>query len=265
MVGGQGFSAFGLGRNSAAAGFPGLVLSASNESVSLLIRALESSSRVQILSRPQIMTLHNVPASILVGQRVPRVTDIAQNATGTTSSTTLDDVGLSLGVIPRVTPDGLIVMDIEVANSEVGDVAAGIPIGVQDGVTINSPIYDDTTAITTLTARDGQTIVFSGLIDKERSDVYRGVPFLSTIPIVGRLFRFDQHAEERSELVIFLTPHIVNSGEEEQVDWINATESERMSWCLADVIEMHGNVGLSPGRPGVWSPKECPVIFSRTR
>lgn len=261
VLGSQGFSAFGVGRTSAAAGFPGLVLSASNESISLLMRALESSSRVQMLSRPQIMTMHNVPASILVGQRVPRVTDVTQNVGGTTSGTTLDDIGLSLGVIPRVTPDGLIVMDVEVAKSSVGDPAAGIPIAVQDGVAINSPIYSDTTAITTLSARDGQTIVFSGLIDKERSDSYRGVPFLSTIPVVGRLFRFDQHNETRSELLIFLTPHIVHSGEVEQVDWINATESERMSWCLADVIEMHGNVGLSPGRPGVWSPKECPVIF----
>jgi len=261
VLGGQGFSALGVGRNSAAAGFPGMVLSASNESISVLIRALESSSRMQVLSRPQIMTMHNVPASILVGQRVPRVTDISQTASGTTSSTTLDDVGLSLGVIPRVTPDGLIVMDLEVAKSSVGDVAAGIPIGVSDGTTINSPIYADTTAITTLSARDGQTIVFSGLITKERIDAYRGVPFLSSIPILGRMFRFDQHAEERKELLIFLTPHIVYSGEDEQVDWINATESERMSWCLADVVEIHGNVGLSPGRPGVWSPKECPVIF----
>jgi type II secretion system protein D len=257
VLGGQGFSALGLGRTSASAGFPGMVLSASNESISVLIRALESSTRMQVLSRPQIMTMHNVPASILVGQRVPRVTDINTNASTTTSSTTLDDIGLSLGVIPRVTPDGLIVMDLEVAKSSVGDPAAGIPIAPG----VNSPIYADTTAITTLSARDGQTIVFSGLISKERTDAYRGVPFLSSIPILGRMFRFDQHAEERTELLIFLTPHIVYSGEEEQIDWINATESERMSWCLADLIELHGNVGLSHGRPGVWSPKECPVIF----
>ncbi len=75
LLAGQAFGAFGVGRSSASEGFPGLVLSASNESINILIRALVSKSRAQVLSRPQIMTLNNVPASVLVGQRVPQITD----------------------------------------------------------------------------------------------------------------------------------------------------------------------------------------------
>ncbi len=253
-VAGQGYSSFNVGRTSAGSGFGGLVLSASSESVNILLRALEAESKLQILSRPQIMTLNNVPASILVGQRVPRVADFQTTTTGTVNSVVLDEVGLSLGIIPRVSPDGLITMDIEIRDSKVGPVEEGIPIGVQDGVPINSPIFDDITAITTVTARSGQTIVFSGLINKERLKSFRGVPVLSHIPIVGQLFRFDTETEQRNELLIFLTPHIVNSGEYEDMARINQLEAERMSWCLADVIEMHGDPGFGAADKGVFGP-----------
>ncbi len=151
-------------------GFPGLVLSAANESINILIRALVRKSRVQVLSRPQIMTLNNVPASVLVGQRIPQITDFQTTTAGNTvNSVELVDTGVSLGVIPRVTPDGLIIMDLEANDSKAGDPADGITIGVQDGVPIQSPIYDDMTAITTIAARSGQTVVFGGLITSERA------------------------------------------------------------------------------------------------
>ena len=259
-VGGQGYSSFNVGRTSAGSGFGGLVLSASSESVNILLRALEAESKLQILSRPQIMTLNNVPASILVGQRVPRVADFQTTQSGTVNSVVLDEVGLSLGIIPRVSPDGLITMDVEVRDSKVGPVEEGIPIGVQDGVPINSPIFDDITAITTVTARSGQTVVFSGLINKERLKSFKGVPVISHIPIVGQLFRFDTETEMRNELLIFLTPHIVNSGEYEDMARINQLEAERMSWCLADVVEMHGDPGFGAADKGVFGPAPSPVL-----
>ncbi len=145
-----------------------------------------------MLSRPQIMTLNNVPASVLVGQRIPQITDFqTTNTGGTVNSIELIDTGVSLGVIPRVTPDGLIIMDIEANDSKAGDPAEGITIGVSDGVPIQSPIYDDVTAITTVAARSGQTVVFGGLITGERIDTFRGVPYLAQIPVLGHLFRFD--------------------------------------------------------------------------
>jgi general secretion pathway protein D len=258
LLAGQAFSAFNVGRSSGSEGFPGLVLSASNESLSILIRALARKSRVQIVSRPQIMTMNNVPASVQIGQRVPQITDFQATNQGTVNAVELVEVGVSLGVIPRVTPDGLIIMDIEAGDSQVGDPAEGIPIGVQDGVAINSPIFDDITAITTIAARSGQTVVFGGLISGNRSDTFRGVPFLSDIPVVGHLFRYDTKSEERRELIFFMTPHIVM--DDRDLEMLNQAEAERMSWCLADVIDVHGDPGFGPGRGDVWD-NGTPVIF----
>lgn len=255
---GQAFSAFNVGRSSATEGYPGLVLSAGNESVNVLLRALAKKSRTQILSRPQIMTMNNVPASVLVGERVPQITDFQITNQGTVNSISLVETGISLGVIPRVTPDGLIIMDVEARDSKAGSVADGVPIGVQDGVAINSPRYDDITAITTIMARSGQTVVFGGLITSDREDTFRGVPYLSQIPVVGHLFRFDTHSNNRSELLFFMTPHIVMG--DEDVERINQTEATRMSWCMADVIEVHGDPGFGAGGSTPWD-EGTPVIF----
>ncbi|MBM4093858.1 MAG: general secretion pathway protein GspD, partial [Planctomycetes bacterium] len=258
MLAGQAFGAFNMGRSSASEGFPGLVLSAGSESLSVLIRALAKKSRVQILSRPQIMTMNNIPASVLIGQRVPQITDFQTTNVGTVNSVDLIEVGVSLGVIPRVTPDGLIIMDIEARDSKVGDPSEGIPIGVQDGIAINSPIFDDITAITTIAARSGQTVVFGGLIASERTEAFRGVPYLSQIPIVGHLFRYDTKSDERRELIFFLTPHIVLGSEE--IETINQRESQRMSWCLADVVNVHGDPGFAASGTDCWG-QGTPVIY----
>jgi type II secretion system protein D len=259
LLAGQAFGSFSVGRSSASEGFPGLVLSASNESINILIRALASKSRAQVLSRPQIMTLNNRPASVLVGQRVPQITDFQVLPTGGTSnSVDLIDVGVSLGVLPRVTPDGLVIMDLEVNDSRVGDPAEGIVIGVSDGVPIQSPIYDDVTSITTVACRDGQTVVFGGLIQTNRTDTFRGIPYLSQVPVVGHLFRFDTRSDERTELIFFLTPHIVMDDYDLEV--LNQREAERMSWCLADIIDAHGDPGFRGSRGDVWSTG-TPVIY----
>ncbi len=258
LLGGQAASSFNVGRSSGSEGFPGLVLSASNESINVLIRALVKNSRAQLLSRPQIMTMNNVPASVLVGQRVPQITDFQVTNQGTVNSVTLNETGISLGVIPRVTPDGLIIMDIEARDSQVGDPADGIPIGVQGGVAINSPIFDDITAITTIAARDGQTVVFGGMITTNRTDTFRGVPYLSNIPVLGRLFRFDTQSTQRNELLFFLTPRIVVT--DEQVQALNQAEAARMSWCLSDVVELHGDPGFGPGGANPWE-QATPTIY----
>ena len=109
-VGGQGLSSFSLGRVNNELGFGGLVLSASSDSVSLLIRALQESNRIQILSRPQIRTLDNQSAFIQVGQRVPRIIGSTINQIGQQNTVALENVGLILGVTPRISPDGTVVM-----------------------------------------------------------------------------------------------------------------------------------------------------------
>ncbi len=258
-VAGQALSNFALGRsNSDSVG--GLVLSASSEAVGVLVRALQTANRLQVLSRPQITTLDSREASVLVGQQVPRVNGVTQSANiGQTVNATDVPVGLGLAVLPRVNQDGLIVMQVQVQNSSVGDTDTGIPIGFgANGQVIRSPIINSTEATTTVSAYSGQTVVFAGLISKNRASVRRQIPILGSLPLVGAAFRFDTETEQRRELMVVLTPRIIQT--DEDYDVIKQVESSRMSWCLADVLNIHGDVGLSGGN-GLWGPAKSPVIY----
>jgi type II secretion system protein D len=257
----QGLSGFGLGRSNSTLGYGGLVLSAASESVSILIRALQDAQRLQILSRPQVMTLDNLEAFVQVGQRVPRITGVTagNGVTGQTIATNDVDVGLLMRVRPRTNQDGLIHMDVYVERSSVGDETTGIPVGFgPNGEVIRSPVINTTNALTKVTAQDGQTVVFAGLITKERASISRRVPWLSDIPILGALFRYDTESERRTELLVVMTPRIVRGPEDTQI--INQVESSRMSWCLADVLNIHGDASLSEGN-GLWGPAASPVIY----
>ena len=238
-VAGQALTAFGLNRISSDLGYGGLVLSASSESVNLLIRALRESRRLDILSRPQVMTLNNQPAFVLVGQRVPYVTSINQGQTGVTSTPVeFQNVGLVLGVTPRISPDGLVVMEIDAEKSKLSENTVTVGIS-ENGQPVEQNPIDTTTLQTTVSARSGQTVILGGLITKDKNSQSRRVPYLADIPVMGDLFRYDKVVEARSELLIIMTPHIVRK--ENDLEELNQIESERMSWCLADVIDIHGN------------------------
>lgn len=259
VVGSQGLSNFGVGRINSELGFGGLVMSASSESVSILLRALKEDRRINILSRPQIMTLDNQPASIQVGERVPTISGSETNdAGGLTNQIDFQDVGLIVGVTPRISPDGLVVMEIDAEKSEVGPEAEGIPVSVSEGVTIRSPRIKTITAATTVSALDGQTVVLGGLITSNKTKVDRRVPWLCEIPILGQLFRYQGYTSKRSELLIIMTPRIVKN--EMDAEKVMQTEAARMSWCLNDVLELHEDVALRP-RNGEWGDNETTTIY----
>ena len=258
-VGGQGLSDFGVGRTNSTLGFGGLVLSASSENVSALLRALRECRRTDVLSRPQIMTLDNQAAFIQVGQRVPQITGVNTTTIGQTNTVTTVNTGIILGVTPRISPDGLVVMEIDAERSEVGPDAEGIPISIStSGTVIRSPRIDVTVAQTTVSALSGQTVVLGGLITKSRAEIHRRVPLLSDIPILGNLFRYDNVTGERRELLIIMTPRIVRN--EQDSERIKQMEAARMSWCLADVVKVHGESGLR-GRSDEWTDAETNTVY----
>jgi hypothetical protein len=190
------------------------------------------------------MTLDNQPAFVQVGQRVPRITssNIVNNAI--INNTTLENVGILLGVTPRIAPDGQVVMEIDAEKSEVGPEADGIPISInENGDVIRSPRIDIITAQTTVSARSGQTVILGGLITRRTSTVTRRAPYISDIPVVGNLFRFDSVEESRGELLFIMTPYVVRG--EADIEMIKQAESFRMSWCVADVVNVHGEHGLT--------------------
>jgi len=258
IVAPQGLSHFSVGRTNEQLGFGGLVLSASSESVSILVRALKACHRLEVLSRPQVMTLDNQPAYIQVGQRVPRITGMQTNQTGQTNTITMDNVGLILGVTPRISPDGLVVMEIDAEKSEVGPVEDGIPVAVSEGVEIKSPRIDTTTAQTTISASSGQTVVLGGLISKSKSEFHRKVPCLGDLPVLGHLFRYDGVETKRRELLIIMTPHIVRN--ETEAESLKQMEVSRLNWCLADVIALQGEGNLRR-RSDEWPDAETKVVY----
>ncbi len=258
---GQGLSAFGLGRVSPNLGYGGLVLSASSDAVSALIRALQEEGRAQILSRPTVTALDKQPAFINVGATVSRLAGTTLN--NNNSQQNIEDVetGLTVAVTPQITPDGLIVMEVDAIKSELSTTeGVELPTGGVDGGTFTQYNINKAQAQTTISARSGQTIVFAGLIQASKANIVRGIPFLSDVPVLGHLFQFTKEEETRKELLIILTPHVIRS--DDDLDRIRMAESERMSWCLADVMSLYGDVGFS-ARPGDWCDcrTEVPLIF----
>jgi type II secretory pathway component GspD/PulD (secretin) len=259
-IGAQGLSSFAVERVSDAFGFGGFVLSASSNSVSLLLRALQQSQRLEVLSRPQIMALDNQLGTAFVGQVVPYIIGSTIDATGARTNTTeFVNVGLGLTVTPRISPDGLVVMVVTAEKSSLGPINEGVPISIApNGDAVRAPIIDQTLAQTTVSALSGQTVVLSGLLTKRDRALHRRVPILADIPLVGDLFRYDLTLTERTELLIILTPHVVRNRLE--AERIKQVESARMSWCLADVIDLHGAVGLK-SRDDALGAAEAEVIY----
>lgn len=256
-LGGQALSHFSLGRTSSETEFGGLVLAASSENISLLLRAMNQSRNLEILSRPQVMTLDNQPAFIQVGQKVPRITGTSITQVGQVNSVELENVGLILGVTPRISPEGMVVMEIDAEKSDVGSEIDGIPVSVSsDGAVIRSPRVNIATAQTTVSAASGQTIVIGGLITSDNRSTSRRVPWLGDLPLVGNLFRYDRTSSVRKELLIILTPHVIRGASEEEM--MKQMEMSRMSWITSDVFDW-----LNPDTPihNDTGEDDVPVIY----
>lgn len=237
---GQALSNFGTGRINAN-GQSGLVLSAGSESVNILIRALQQRNCLRVLSKPHIVTLENLQGRIAVGQKVPRITGSSQNALGGGVQNSVEDVdvGVILEMTPRVSPDGMIVLFVNATKSNLATGVQGVPVAVdaQGNPVLQQPI-NSTSAQTTIMARSGQTVVFSGLIQETKEHSETGIPVLADLPLVGPLFKFESDTARRSELMIILTPYIVDGDEEVEIQ--NQDEMDRMHWCLCDVAEVYG-------------------------
>ena len=212
-IGSQSLSNFGVGRVNGDLGFGGLVLSAGSESVNVLLRALDAQFNIDVLSRPQIRAVENHEAFIQIGQQVPVVDGVAITPVGTANPVIRQDqAGIILKVTPRISPDGRVQMDVNAEKSAFNLApGTGVPIftDATNGNVIEAPIKDITTADTTVSIQSGQTIVLGGMITNDQAVVVRKVPWLGDIPVIGRLFRYDLNRHRRKELLVFLTPTVL--------------------------------------------------------
>lgn len=238
IVATQGISNFSLGRQNTDLGFGGFVFSAQSDAVSVLLRALASRRTVHVLSRPQVRTTHNNEAYVTVGQQVPIVNGVNTTAQGLANpNVTQQQVGITLRVTPRITPDGIIAMSVFADKSSLS--GQTVPIfGNSVGNNFSSPIINQSQAVTTVNVPNGQTIVMGGMITKNDSTLERKVPWLGDLPVVGRAFRYDGTTTSRTELLIFLTPRIVLSDLDSEL--MKQVEAERLHFVESEAEEVHG-------------------------
>jgi len=237
-IGSQGVTNFSLGRQNNEMGYGGFVFSASSETVSVLVRALEESRKLTVLNRPMINGLHNQPARISVGERVQMIQGGSINdITGQQTNTVTEiPVGVILTITPRISLDDSVAMQISAEKSSLGPESEGTPILAQGGVTIRAPRIKEAAITTTIIAQSGQVAVLGGLIAQEESHTHRAVPLISKIPVVGQLFQYNNRYCTRKEIIFIFTPQVYRS--EDEADTLKQLELMRMHWCTTHVAGM---------------------------
>jgi general secretion pathway protein D len=181
----------------------GMVVQILESDFSATIRALESVGKLDVLSRPYILASDNQLASITVGQEVPFITNSRITDTGQTINTVeYNDVGILLDVVPHINPDGLVIMDVAPEISAL----TGTTVPISD--TVASPVIAKRSAQSRVGVQNGQTIVIGGLMEDRKTETIDKVPLLGDIPWIGEAFKRRQSKKTKTELLIFLTPHV---------------------------------------------------------
>lgn len=201
--------------------FPGFSYGLNSGAVEATLNAIASKTNIEIVSSPVVVTQDNEEAQLQVGDQVPVVVQSATNITNpdATVVNTVEyrDTGIVLKVRPRVGSRGAVTLEI---MQEVSDVVATTSSG------IDSPTIQQRRFNSIVTIQDGGTVALGGLIRGTRSRTKSGIPLLSALPVLGAAFGSTSTTIRRSELLIFLTPRIVRS--QEQQDQVSEELIERM-------------------------------------
>lgn len=190
--------------------------SSNSRDINAVLQAGATNDNINVISSPSLMVLNNQEATIKVGDSVPIRSSVSTNLSGgtatpiQTSSIQMVDTGINLSVRPRVNSGGLVLMDIlQTANQAINGTTTS-------GSSIDSPTIQKREIETSVVVQSGETIVLGGLI-KENNDYQRfGVPFLHEVPLIGPLFGSTTRNKDKSELVVLITPRVVNSRQDAQ-------------------------------------------------
>ena len=170
-----------------------------------VLNAIGNDSRLRIVSSPSLMVIDNQKAQIQVGSRVPTLSSQQAGTTGGTTPNVISsiqylDTGILLNVTPRVNSGGRITLEVA---QEVSEAAA------TQTSNIDSPTITKRTAQSVVTTQSGETLVFAGLIQNKRTFSTSGLPLLSKIPVIGGLFGTQGYRDEKTELVLLITPKLI--------------------------------------------------------
>ncbi|MEI6232790.1 MAG: type II secretion system secretin GspD [Planctomycetota bacterium] len=223
--------------------------------VTVALRALETEGKLEVLSRPSIVTSDNQTSNITVGQEVPFIVSSRTTDTGQTVNTIqYQDIGIILNVTAHINEAGLVIMDVAPEVSSL----TGTTVPISD--TVNAPVFAKRSASTRVGVQDGQTIVIGGLMEDKKTENNQGIPVLRKVPGLGLLFGRKQKDKSKTELLIFLTPHVAH--EPGALEPMQQAESDALKLIPNAVkpgtYEEHRD-GLNRGGPTIYSTDAVPV------
>jgi len=183
------------------AGRLALTLLDSDYLLDLELSAAQAEGRGEIISSPRVITANQKEASIEQGTEIP----YQQSSSSGATTTQFKKAVLSLKVTPLITPDNRVILDLIVSKDSVGELVSSATGGFV-------PSIDKREITTRVMVNDGQTVVLGGILETERRDAERKVPFLGDVPVLGRLFKTTTTTDNKDELLIFVTPKILREG-----------------------------------------------------
>ena len=199
---------FGL-RNGAVGGLYQLF----SQDYQVTLHAIATAGKARILSRPSVIARNNQPATITVGQSVPLVTNVRfDNFGNAINSVVYQPVGIILRVTPFISPDNMVEMILSPETSALEpDRNLWIPISSGSSGTVTAPIINSRSADTVVVTPDGATVIIGGLMADAKAESVTKIPFLGDIPLIGKLFQHKVKDGSKQELLIFLTPYIIQA------------------------------------------------------
>lgn len=177
--------------------------------VKALLSALAADSKVKVLSSPQVMVVDNQQASIQVGTKtpIPQGTSTVNNVT-TSGGVSYENTGVLLEVLPRINAGGMVNMEIKQQVSEPGAI---VELGSAGSSVASAREFLQRSVTSQVVVKDGQTLVLGGLIRETGTDGQSGIPILYQLPVVGALFGQTKQEESRTELIVLITPRVVQN------------------------------------------------------
>jgi type IV pilus assembly protein PilQ len=172
-----------------------------NHLIDLQLTAAQDEGKSETISSPRVITANQKQATIMQGVEIPYQESASSGAT----TTQFKNAVLSLKVTPLITPDNRVILDLDVSDDSVGQQVTSATGG-------SVPSIDTRQIITQVLVNDGQTVVLGGILDTVKSRSASKVPFLADIPVLGYLFRSTINVNNKSELLIFITPKIMREG-----------------------------------------------------
>lgn len=230
------------------------------QDLEITLAALAKAGKTEILSRPSILARNNQQATINLGQQVPLITNSRfDNFGNQINSVEYRNVGISLQVTPFITSDGFVEMILAPQTSELADRSQWVPISsgtTNNATVVSAPVINSRSADTVVVVPDGQTVVIGGLMQTQKLKSESKVPILGDIPLLGMLFKHKVSNNAKTELLIFITPHIVRHPSELAAYTANERSKAEMSRKAFSDEELSRYLDSLPGQTAAPATKK---------